>query len=225
MKFIRDTTGRFKERPLLESADIEYECEKMIVDCLEKRNQPEFIPPLDTDTLSVLLDLHADTVDLYADLVQREGPGVEGVTEFRKGQSPRILIDKRLSEQKSPHRLRSTMAHELFHARFHRVLWELHWLGQGDPTPASCKEDQIFSSGRVDWYEWQAAYGSGAILIPLMALEKMIGRPAQVAESSEEGLAMIFRVATTFLVSNAAARVRLVQTNYLLGQRRTPALR
>ncbi|MFI5345137.1 MAG: ImmA/IrrE family metallo-endopeptidase [Elusimicrobiota bacterium] len=226
MKYIPDTTGRFKERPLLAPQDIEYECEKMILDCLEKRKQADFVPPLDTDTLNVLLEEHAEDVNLYADLQQGGGPGiVEGVTEFRKGRAPRILIDRKLSEQKNLNRLRSTMAHELFHARFHRALWELYWLGNGDPTPASCKEDQIFLSGKVDWYEWQAAYGSGAILMPLLGLERMVGRPTQIAESGTEGLAMIFKVASEFLVSTAAARVRLIQTNYLLDQRKTSVLR
>lgn len=219
MRWIPDPTGRFKERPFYEGAEIDYECEDMIGECLEKRGKFPFVPPLDTDTLNVLLESYASDLDLYADLVKLEGPGVEGVTEFRKGKVPKTLIDKTLSEkQTSSNRLRSTLAHELFHARFHRVLWELHWSGLGGDV--RCHQGQIISLNKTDWYEWQAAYGSGAILMPLTAINKMFGAPAQIPENTLEGRTMTEAVATTFQVSMEAARVRLVQLNFLLGQQR-----
>jgi len=213
MKLVRDPSGRFDKRPFFEDWEIDDECEKMISECLEKRNLPTFKPPLDTDTLSVLLEMHAGTVNLYADLLAQEGPGVEGVTEFKRGAMPRILIDKRLSESKSQNRLRTTMAHELFHARVHRFLWELHWLGQG--STVGCAQANILLASRGDWYEWQAGYGSGAVLVPRSSVEDLFGKPIQLPEDSPDGMRMVAQVSNTFLVSQDAARVRLIQLNHI----------
>ena len=223
MNWIHDDTGRFKQRPFFTDVEIDRECEGMVSECLKSRNKFPFSPPLDTDTLQVLLEVHAQSVNIYADLESTEGPGVEGVTEFQKGKSPRISIDKRLSEDSSSNRLRSTMAHELFHARFHRYLWELYWLGK--KKRPHCHESGIILSGKADWYEWQAAYGSGAILMPRSAMTGFIGRTSIISDTSTEAQALIAKVSTDFQVSRDAARIRLTQLKALKASPRPMATR
>lgn len=186
----------------------------MISECLKLRNKGSFVHPLDNDTLSVLLDTHTSSVDLYSDLEAKEGAGVEGMTEFRKGHKPKISIDKRLSENPAMiNRLRSTMAHELFHARFHLPLWELYWLGKSKRS--GCHHNEIIISGKTDWYEWQAAYGSGAILMPRSAIMAAAGSEKQIPDVSAEGMALIEKISAQFQTSRDAARVRLSQLSVL----------
>ena len=219
MNWIKDDTKRFRERPYFLDSEIDRECETMITECLKSRNKTVFSPPLDTDTLNVLLEMHSADVNLYADLEATEGIGVEGVTEFQKGKKPKISIDKRLSENEAfINRLRSTMAHELFHARFHLILWELYWLGK--TKRVNCHKSHIIMAGKTDWYEWQAAYGSGAILMPRSALIGLVGAGSLVPEVSSEGQALITLVSSNFQVSRDAARVRLTQLKTLKGSPR-----
>ena len=112
------------------------------------------------------------------------------------------------------------MAHELFHARFHRMLWELHWLGKSKRL--GCQESHITLAGKADWYEWQAAYGSGAILMPRSALLGVVGSPVVIPEVSAEGQTLIARISTGFQVSRDAARVRLTQLGVLKRSSRAP---
>lgn len=217
MDWIQDETRRFKKRPYFKDTEINFECENMVVECFRDRGKPLFTPPLDTDALNVLLEKHAADVDLYADLAAKEGPDVEGVTEFSKGRRPKISIDKRLSETPALiNRLRSTMAHELFHARFHAILWELHWMSK--TKKVRCLTNQIIIAGKTDWYEWQAAYGSGAILMPKSAVVsqcRSLVLPEGCSEASLEGTAVIQNIAQSFQVSQDTARIRLCQLGVL----------
>ncbi|MGO8019881.1 ImmA/IrrE family metallo-endopeptidase, partial [Rhizobium leguminosarum] len=86
----------------------------------------------------------------------------------------------------------STLAHELIHVKFHKVLWELYWAeGRADKRAASCHRDTILTAGTTDWLEWQAGYGSGAILMPkvnlIEDLKKMSFDLKDWREDSEAG--------------------------------------
>jgi hypothetical protein len=85
MKYVRDQTGRFPERPHYESKELDALFEGIITKFLKSRHgKIEF--PVTTDDLTVLIERDAKDLDIYADLTGY-GAGVEGVTEFRPGQS------------------------------------------------------------------------------------------------------------------------------------------
>ena len=211
MKWVRDATGRLPERPHYAPEELDRECEALLHAAL--RTRPSF--PLSTDALTVLLEAHTSDLDLYADL-SAEGPGVEGVTEFVKDGKPRVRISTALSDSPAKvHRLRTTLAHELGHVRFHAFLWKgagLHGV--------RCLRDSIARPRGADWLEWQAGYVSGAILMPLTALRRAaqdaIGsRPTPLYSRSNTARTLVRHVSRTFDVSEPAARVRLTHTGCL----------
>ena len=70
--------------------------------------------------------------------------------------------------------------------------------------------------------EWQAGYVSGAILMPIARLQRLVqvtfdawGAFGSVPTASVKGADLIARVAGQFGVSNDAAKVRLAQLGYL----------
>ena len=70
--------------------------------------------------------------------------------------------------------------------------------------------------------EWQAGYVSGAVLMPITRLGRLVqitfdawGAFGSVPTASVKGGDLIARVAAQFEVSNDAARVRLAQLGYL----------
>lgn len=145
--------------------------------------------------------------------------GVEGLTEFVEKGKPRVKIAASLSEafQKS-HRLRTTLAHELGHVRFHAFLWS----GRGRSTlpGVRCLRDSIAHPRLGDWLEWQAGYACGAFLMPATALHTaaqaaLDGRPTPLFFRSEHARRLARRIAGAFDVSVPAATVRLHQTGYL----------
>jgi hypothetical protein len=96
MKWIRDATGRFRQRPFYSDEELDAECEIFAASLLRSRHGAlQF--PLSTDDLTVLIEREVDELELYADL-SREGSAVEGVTEFRAARKPRVLISKHLSK-------------------------------------------------------------------------------------------------------------------------------
>jgi hypothetical protein len=121
MKWIPDATGRFLQRPFYADEELDTECEIFAVNLLRaKYGAVQF--PLSTDDLTVLIEREADELDLCADL-NRDGDFIEGVTEFRPGRKPRVLISKHLSKgDRYINRLRTTLAHEWGHVHFHAFL-------------------------------------------------------------------------------------------------------
>jgi len=110
MKWVKDRTGRFVQRPHYEPAELDTEAEHLIRAFLVARNGAvEF--PVATDDLIALLESQTDDLDMYADL-GAEGDSVEGMTVFVR-HKPLVRIARQLTED--PHRsnrLRTTLAHE-----------------------------------------------------------------------------------------------------------------
>jgi hypothetical protein len=228
MKWVPDRSGRFPQRPHYEPDELDFECEGVITRFLEERHgRVEF--PIVTDDLTVLIERVVADLDLYADLSGEEGE-VEGVTEFRPGQKPRVRISAALARPYLENRLRTTLTHEFGHVHFHGFLFEFQPSGQllfpipNDSRINKCKREAIVGARQSDWMEWQAGFACGALLMPRSALR----REAQTFSAGQklprggtgadtpEGIAMIDRIATAFMVSRDAARVRLLQRGYLM---------
>lgn len=230
MEWVPDRSGRFPERPHFAPDELDAECERLITEFLQNRHgRVEF--PIETDDLTVLIEGAVADLDMYADLSD-EGGEVEGVTEFRPGQRPRVRISAMLaSTPQLENRLRTTLTHEFGHVHFHRFLFELQPRRQllfpapNEPRVNKCKRGAIVGAKPADWMEWQAGYACGALLMPRGALQREVqavsaGRglsPGTIGAQSTDGAAMIARIATVFKVSRDAARVRLMQRAYLVG--------
>ena len=92
MKWVKDKTGRFSQRPHYLPDEIDDECERIIRAFLTKKyGKVEF--PIKTDDLTVLIEEKAD-LDSYADLSGEPGE-VEGVTEFTPRKRPVVRISER----------------------------------------------------------------------------------------------------------------------------------
>lgn len=223
MRWVRDLTGRFAQRPHFETDELDAECEQLVTEFLKRRHGKVNFP-ICNDDLQVLVEEHASDLDLYMDLRDR-GDDVEGVTVFARDGRPQVLIAKHLSEQSwSHHRLRTTLTHELGHARFHNLLYqvaeqaELFSLGVGTRPQPECHREHMHMLSTVDWMEWQAGYACGAFLIPRSYALKMVRRmrdtnklEATPNENSVSGQALIAAVAAEFDTSEDASRVRLIQ--------------
>lgn len=227
MIWVPDKTGRFPRRPHYEVAELDHECEGIAETILlQRKGVVEY--PLTTDDLLFGLEQHA-TVDQYADLPSDKGGDVWGMTKFCRDRSPEVRIDRRLSENaRFENPFRTTISHEFSHVRFHGPLFAML-----DESPGlfdedgrrnqSCNRQQMESSTPYDWIEWQAAYCSGAILMPINALRKLatrflreISSPVpKLHASCGGGRELIELVMTRFLVSSVAAKVRLGQQGFL----------
>ncbi len=232
MRWVRDPLGRLPQRPHYDADELDQECEALVSAFLRAR-YGRVAYPLRTDDLTVLVEQETSDLDLYADL-SAEGAETEGVTEFVAGVRPRVRITRALSEDPArEHRLRTTLAHELGHVRFHAFLWAstapagMARLPAGPaggatlPNPR-CRRRTILGATPSDWLEWQAGYASGAVLMPAGALDRLA---RQVLRTSHRSLPLtpdtaraqdlISGVQAAFNVSREAARVRLVQRGYV----------
>ncbi len=241
MKMVKDRTGRFPERPHYEPTELDVECERFVSDFLGDRHG-RIQWPLTTDDLTCLLELEVADLDLYADL-SGEGADVEGVTEFRPGQKPRVRVSAALATaDRRAHRLRTTLTHELGHVRFHAFLFELRAArldlfdtessrrnsktastDPPQPLDQKCRRGGIINAAEVDWMEWQAGYACGAFLMPAGPLRDVVKQHVretkllrELVPASPEGTALIAHVAAYFDTSQDAARVRLLKTKYLV---------
>ena len=124
MKWIVDTTGRFGWRPYYTQAELNSECERIVFGFLrQKYGKIRF--PLSTDDLTVLVERDVSDLDLYADL-SADGDDVEGATDFFRDKKPEVKINRELSlDSTQVPRLRTTLAHEYGHVKFHNFLWNL----------------------------------------------------------------------------------------------------
>jgi hypothetical protein len=223
VKMVRDTTGRFALRPDYEPSELDQECERVLLAFLQARHGTiEF--PLSTDDLTVLIEQHADSLDMYADL-SHHGEDVQGVTEFYADDAPRVSISKRIAnDQRRKNRLRSTLAHEFGHVHLHRHLWDEklrpgELFARDDPTnKVICKRDTIIDAPSYDWMEWQAGHVSGAILVPSSRARRLVGDycagrglHGDVPVWSHHGGVLIGMIREAFEVSDEAARVRLLK--------------
>ncbi len=237
MRWVRDRTGRFRWRPWYSKEEIDHICEAAITRFLRTRHSLVTYP-VSTDDLTRFIEQEADDLDLYADLTDYGGTGVdvEGMTTFVWGGRPRVQIARTLSLAKGREpRLRTTLAHELGHVLLHnftgeREMDDLPRVG-GDvftePTTDMRPTGPMTGMSHVDWMEWQASYACGALLMPLTALQDAIspGRdptgPQATSAEAEVGR-LIDHVQGHFLVSAAAAHTRLRQLGYVPGYRSHP---
>lgn len=236
MKYVRDNTGRFSERPHYEPHEIDGECERIITEFLRRANG-RITWPVTTDDLTKLIEQHVEDLDLYADL-SGLGSEVEGVTDFRPGRRPRVRIAAPLSDQDyRSNRLRTTLTHEFGHVHFHKFLFDvgeesLELFGPSRaavaPTGAqrrdshSCRRQSILDAPKIDWMEWQAGYACGAFLMPAGPVREAVhefhsrGRGYRaVTAGSPEGIQLIAEIANRFDASRDAARVRLLKLSLL----------
>jgi hypothetical protein len=103
-----------------------------------------------------------ESLDQFADL-SAFGPKVEGLTLFQPSRKPKVKISARLAEDEyRQNRLRTTLAHEYGHVRFHAYLWEIEPpsvdLLKRKPTANMqiCYRDTMLDAVQTDWMEWQA---------------------------------------------------------------------
>ena len=198
----------------------------MTVFLVDRYGKAEF--PLTTDDLTVLVERDSADLDLYADLSDL-GREVEGVTHFNPGKKPRVRISEKLAgDVRRENRLRTTLTHEYGHVHFHAYLWDLEAASPGlfdrprTDHPLHCKRDSILDAPETDWMEWQAGYVCGAILMPISRLRGVVREffeghetTGEVGPRSAEGRALIDVIASTFQVSEEAARVRLAKLGHL----------
>lgn len=179
VKMIPDSTGRFSSRPYYLERELDAECEAVISGFLTKRHGVLRLP-VATDELTILIEQHAESLDLYADLSEH-GANTEGMTEFFPEAAPKVSVSKHLStDSQRENRLRSTLAHEFGHVYFHNALWE-DKLQPGSlfdrldtMNKAICRRDTILDAPKYDWMEWQAGYVSGAILMPFTTITTLV---------------------------------------------------
>ena len=227
MKWTRDRTGRFPERPYYSVDELESESEHLITTFLRSRHGHVAFP-IATDDLTVLVEQLGGALDLYADL-SADNPSVDGYTDFVQGRKPLVRIARRLSAHpRYEHRLRTTLTHEGTHVWLHGALWEMRWrLGElfnGDRRVTYvCHQATMLRAPASDWAEWQAGYVSGALLMPVSALREVIQRVLEREQrlrgpflvSSPDGQLLVQAVTAAFAVSEEAARVRLLQRGML----------
>lgn len=222
MRMILDVTRRLHKRPHYTQEELDEISENAVTSYLTDKHGNALFP-VSTDDLASLIEVHAEDLDLYADLSQL-GSDVEGVTLFNPDGKPSIRIAARLSEAKRENRLRTTLAHELGHALLHNILFK-RCTGPGlfddeeveiDRVQA-CKEGNMLNAGQSDWMEWQAGYVSGAILMPATHVRLVIAHRfpnyirGGLAACGDLFEAMVQEVQSAFQVSSEAARARLLK--------------
>ena len=220
-------TGRFATRPFYDVRELDEECERLVCDLLLQRNgKIEY--PVSTDDLTVLMERYVEDLDQYADLSEY-GYEVEGVTKFYRDRKPHVLISKRISEDiRRENRFRTTLTHEFGHVKFHGPLYAERF-ATGDmlehgpnANMAISKRDNILNAPKSDWMEWQAGYISGALLMPVTKVRRLVSDycgprelHSDVQVSSEHARELIQMVMEQFAVSEEAARIRLLKLNLI----------
>lgn len=165
--------------------------------------------PVRTEDLQVLIERHVESLDVYADL---DGSHF-GHTDFSLERKPSVCVSRELSTNPSmSNPFRTTLTHEFGHVMFHDFLYQDKFStprlpGMGVTSEIqSCHRDQIVGATESDWLEWQAGYASGAFLMPISAVSKLVG-DRRIPDPER----LIGIVADQFQTSTKAARVRLIQ--------------
>jgi Zn-dependent peptidase ImmA (M78 family) len=220
MKFLRDPLGRPIKRLYFKTEELDERCERIIRDFMHRRSGG-FRLPIPTDEIVRMIEAEADDLDMYANLPE----GQDGFTEFFVDRKPRVQISRRLSDPRYENRLRTTLGHEYGHVWFHAPLWRESGR-DSDRRPAArswrCERDTIVTASENDWMEWQAAYISGALLMPRTnvivltnQVAKSYGGAAPVVLDATAGRDLIQQVRKRFQVSEQAAQVRLSRLGLL----------
>ncbi|MHB8384539.1 MAG: ImmA/IrrE family metallo-endopeptidase [Candidatus Binataceae bacterium] len=220
MKLLRDPLGRPIKRLYFKTEELDDRCERIVVDFMDL-HAGGFGLPIPTDDLIRMIEAEADDLDMYAVLPQEE----DGHTDFFFDRKPRVLIAKRLSDPRYKNRLRTTLGHEYGHVWFHAPLWRNSGPEAQRESAApswTCHRDTIVTAPENDWMEWQAAYISGALLMPRAYVLVMAGEIAMRDGSkfplnidSDPCRAAVARIMRRCQVSEQAARVRLMRLGIL----------
>ena len=242
MKWVTDPSGCFKQRPYYDREELDFECERMVSRFLE-RKYGVCCFPISTDDLTVMIEEETSDLDLYADL-SGLGEDVEGLTDFFPDRKPVVKISANISlDERREHRLRTTLAHEYGHVKFHTFLWDLNRWENPESTVICtgkysrlyrkfnralpeinprCKSNRIIDAPFEDWMEWQASYACGAFLMPLTPLKKLADELLKrfsdrywLPADTDEAMELTGIIAESFNVSAAAARVRLSKLGFL----------
>jgi hypothetical protein len=227
VRMIPDKTGRFARRPFYDQRELDGECERLIRDLLLKR-RGEVVYPVSTDDLTMLIELHDADLDPYADL-SRYGQDVEGVTEFFPDRGPHVSISAQIStDERRENRYRTTLTHEFGHVKFHGPLWAEKFatgdmLDRGfNANKAISKRDTMLDAPQSDWMEWQAGYISGALLMPVTPVRRLVSDYCNPRElhgnihaASDHAARLVQLVMEQFAVSEEAARIRLLKLNLI----------
>jgi Zn-dependent peptidase ImmA (M78 family) len=220
MKLLRDPLGRPIKRLYFKTEELDERCERIVAEFMDHHSGGLKLP-IPTDDLIRMIEAEADDLDLYAELPK----SVDGFTDYFADRNPEVKISERLSAPRYENRLRMTLGHEYGHVRFHAPLWRKSG-PDSDRRPAArswrCERDTIVTAPENDWMEWQAAYISGALLMPRSYVLVMAGEIAMRDGSkfpldidSEPGRAVIARMMRRCQVSEQAARVRLLRLGLL----------
>lgn len=222
MRWILTESGPFPRRLHFDNMnELDVECERLVKLVYYEKFEKDFVPPLDDDALQVLIEQHAD-IDLYAELPE----AVHGQTEFQPGKRPLIRVNSSVSDnEQRRNRLRTTLAHEWFHAVHHRAAWEIRWAhaharGESDVVVQqtqlplfACSQETIIEAPENEWAEFQAGYASCAILMPVTSVRTEMARLTSAIFPREQ--AAVEHIAHTFQVSTQAARWRLAHLRSL----------
>jgi hypothetical protein len=232
MRWYRGPEG--DERLWLERSEIE----TIMEDELRKAH---LLPAMEDPVVDIerLLERHLHVeLDQYADL----SPDVLGLTEFRPGQAPRVLINKDLTGSAMDAdwvppgiegRWRATLGHEGVHVVLHRALFELNAdqgslfgteAGTSRAQMMRClKREVAFGARASDWREVQANRGMAALLMPRsvflgVAKEELRERRiagGRLSAGSEEVLDVARILAERFAVSRQATSIRLATLGFV----------
>jgi len=222
---IPDPVSGLPWRPYKSTAEMDTECETVLRRFLGLPPAAVIPLPLSTDLLTSLIEDEAERLDLFADLAR----DVEGCTNITAQRRPWVRINRRLSTApQRAHRLRHTLAHEWYHVMFHAPFYQAHLTHEGRLAlaPAQRESPQGLrpprpTPGTVDWREWQAAYGAGALLMPRTALRHLLWQHHEVyglppyQEATGEAAAVAALVAACCDVSPASALIRLGQQGWV----------
>jgi hypothetical protein len=220
MKLLRDPLGRPIKRLYFKTEELDERCERIVAEFTD-HHSGGFRLPLPTDDIIRMIEAEADDLDLYADLPE----SVDGYTDYFTDRNPKVKISERLSSPRYGNRLRMTLGHEYGHVQFHAPLWRRSGR-DSDRRPSArswrCERDTIVTAPENDWMEWQAAYISGALLMPRSYVLVMAGEIAMRDGSkfpldidSEPGRAVIARTMRRCQVSEQAAQVRPLRLGLL----------
>jgi hypothetical protein len=233
MRWYRGPEG--DERLWLEPSEIETIME-------DELRKGDLLPSIDHPVVEIegFIEAHLQAeLDQYADL----NPDVLGVTEFRPGKPPRVLINKDLTGSAMDAdwvppgiegRWRATLGHESVHVVLHRALFELNsdqgsLFGTEAPPSGTqrmmrcLKREVAFGARGSDWREVQANRGMAALLMPRVLF--LPGAKAEIRERGVTGgrlaagsqtvLDVAQRLAERFAVSRQAAAIRLTTLGFV----------
>jgi len=226
VRWYKDNTGRFPQRPHYDPEEIDAECEALVQSFL-RRKYGKIEYPVSTNDIVILLEQEAESLDVWAELNDDGSENVEGVTTFSPKSRPAVQVSRHLSESEyRENRYRTTLTHELGHVKLHAFLWSFEQIPlakSSTKVEARCLRESIIVAAQTDWMEWQAGYASGAYLMPASALRDAVRSfrdehalsIANIRASTPLGEELIRAIQRQFQVSADAARVRLSKTRYL----------